>query len=58
MHMGNSDYFVNGGKMSPKSLEAVFSNLYEFLRYYNNNYRPIYHLEKFMLGLCRTIHGI
>lgn len=51
-------HFVNGAKMSPESLEVVLSNLYEFLRYYNNNYRPIYHLEKFMLGLCRTIHGI
>lgn len=31
--------------------------LYETLLYYNNNYRPIYHLEKFLLYLCSVING-
>jgi hypothetical protein len=28
-----------------------------FFHYYNNNYRPIYHLEKFFVNLINTIHG-
>lgn len=28
----------------------------QFLQYYNNNYRPIYHLEKYIYGLIAIIH--
>lgn len=31
--------------------------LFETLRYYNNNYRPIYHLEKILLYLCKVVNG-
>lgn len=31
--------------------------LYETLKYYNNNYRPIYHLEKILLYLCKIVNG-
>ena len=31
---------------------------YKFLKYYNNNYRPIYHLESYILYLIKFIHGI
>ena len=38
----------------------VLSNLmlktFKFLRYYNNNYRPIYHLESYLFYIIRTIH--
>lgn len=29
-----------------------------FLKYFNNNYRPIYHLENYMFYLIKKIHGI
>tara|TARA_Y100000389_G_C17468912_1_gene528394 strand:- start:5859 stop:6824 length:966 start_codon:yes stop_codon:yes gene_type:complete len=29
-----------------------------FLKYYNNNYRPIFHLEKFLYLLCSTVNGL
>jgi len=38
-----------------------FSNIlkktYDFFKYYNNNYRPIYHLENYLLYLTSVIHG-
>ena len=36
----------------------VFTKLYKFLKLYNNNYRPIYHLESFIFYLCIKIHGL
>lgn len=32
--------------------------LYKFFYFYNNNYRPIFHLENFCLYLCKQIHGL
>jgi hypothetical protein len=29
-----------------------------FLQYFNNNYRPIYHLEKYMYSLMTIVHNI
>ena len=36
----------------------VFTKLYKFLKLYNNNYRPIYHIESFIFYLCIKIHGL
>jgi hypothetical protein len=30
---------------------------YVFLKYYNNNYRPIYHLESYLFYLTSVLHG-
>ena len=38
--------------------EDIFIKLYKFLKLYNNNYRPIYHLESFIFYLCIKIHGL
>ena len=35
----------------------VLIDTYTFLQYYNNNYRPIYHLEKYLYNLINRIHG-
>jgi hypothetical protein len=35
----------------------VLIDTYTFLQYYNNNYRPIYHLEKYLYNLVNRIHG-
>ena len=35
----------------PKVFTDIMNNTYSFLHLYNNNYRPIYHLERFMLML-------
>ena len=31
--------------------------IYGFFQYYNNNYRPIYHLESYLFYLTKQIHG-
>lgn len=36
----------------------LFDKLYNILNYYNNNYRPIYHLERFFLYLIKTINEL
>ena len=38
------------------NIEDILSNTYIFFKYYNNNYRPIYHLEKYILYLIKQIH--
>jgi hypothetical protein len=43
---------TNKGNMSPILLKT-----YIFLKYYNNNYRPIYHLESYLFYLTGVIHG-
>ena len=36
----------------------LFDKLYEILNCYNNNYRPIYHLERFFLYLIKIINEL
>jgi hypothetical protein len=33
----------------------VLIQTHKFLQYYNNNYRPIYHLENFVFMLIKTM---
>jgi len=49
-------YFVKKGRIDGEKLEKIQTSLFNFLKLYNNNYRPIYHFERFMFGLCETIH--
>ena len=51
-------HFVNEKKLDKDSLDLIFDKLYKFFRFYNNNYRPIYHLERFLYYLCTIIHGL
>ena len=51
-------HFIETGKLNVDNLENVYKKLYIFLKKYNNNYRPIYHLENFMYYLCTVIHGL
>jgi hypothetical protein len=39
-----------------KNITEILSNIYVFLKYYNNNYRPIYHLESIFFYLLLQIH--
>ena len=49
-------YFIKSGQLTEAKLELVLLKLYEFLKFFNNNYRPIYHLENFMIYLCKVVH--
>jgi hypothetical protein len=38
------------------NLSKLLIKTYQFLQYYNNNYRPIYHLENYLFYLVTIIH--
>ena len=38
-------------------LSKVLIKTYCFFQYYNNNYRPIYHVENYFLNLAKLIHS-
>ena len=39
-------------------IDNIIFKIPNFLKLYNNNYRPIYHLENFILYLCINIHEL
>jgi hypothetical protein len=43
-------------KLKEEYLFKVLIKTYCFLKYYNNNYRPIYHVERYFLYLAKLIH--
>lgn len=40
-----------------EQLSDIMIKTYCFFQYYNNNYRPIYHLEKYLFNLAKIIHN-
>jgi hypothetical protein len=49
-------YFIDSKRLSEKDVSDILENTYIFLKYYNNNYRPIYHLESIMFYIINKIH--
>jgi len=43
-------------KIKGKDFSQVLLKTYVFLKYYNNNYRPIYHLESYLFYLTNIVH--
>ena len=41
-------YFIENDKLVGQDISDVLTRMYNFLKYFNNNYRPIYHLESIM----------
>lgn len=39
-----------------EELSSILIKTFVFFQYYNNNYRPIYHVENYFLYLAKTIH--
>ena len=39
-------------------ISDVLISAFNFFKYYNNNYRPIYHLENYILYLLRVTNGL
>ena len=46
------DYIKN------EHLSKIILKTYCFFQYYNNNYRPIYHLESYLLYITSVIHDL
>jgi len=50
-------HFIGEGRIKNGDISQVLQKTYSFLKYYNNNYRPIYHLESIFFYLIIKIHG-
>ena len=48
---------INQQHIKRDKLSLIMLKTYNFLKYYNNNYRPIYHLENYLFYLISIIHG-
>ena len=48
-------HFIVTNQLLADDTSAVLQKTYSFLKYYNNNYRPIYHLESIMFYLIIKI---
>ena len=48
---------IEKNKIKKKSVEIILKKIFIILKFFNNNYRPIYHLESFVLTLCKEING-
>ena len=51
-------HFLKTKKLTQRDLCFIFMKLYIFFKFFNNNYRPIYHLENFMIYLCKIVHEL
>ena len=47
---------IQDGHISPEDTTDVLMKTHSFFRYYNNNYRPIYHMELYVIYLIQKIH--
>ena len=44
--------------LDSKKLNSILIETYSFIKLYNNNYRPIYHLERYILYIVATVHEL
>jgi hypothetical protein len=51
-------HFIQPGKsqMTESDISAILQKTHLFLKYYNNNYRPIYHLESMLFYIINKLH--
>jgi hypothetical protein len=50
-------HFIKTGDLTPDKTRDIIKKTHIFLKYYNNNYRPIYHLESIMFYIINKIHN-
>ena len=51
-------YFLNNGFLSEKDSSNILKKMHNFFKYYNNNYRPIYHLESILFYIIIKVHKL
>ena len=49
-------HFVNIGRINQEDCSDIIAKTYTFFKQYNNNYRPIYHLESIMFYIINKLH--
>jgi hypothetical protein len=48
---------ISQKKIKDKDISGLLVKTYTFFQYYNNNYRPIYHVENLMFYIASIIHS-
>ena len=48
---------ISEKKINREHLSNILIKTFCFFQYYNNNYRPIYHVENYFLNLAKIIHN-
>ena len=48
---------IKQNKIKKEHLSDILQKTYCFFQYYNNNYRPIYHVENYLFNLAKLIHN-
>jgi hypothetical protein len=48
---------VERNKLTKDDISDILTRTFTFLQYYNNNYRPIYHLENYIFYLISKVNG-
>jgi len=48
---------ISQNKIKKENISEILLKTYCFFQYYNNNYRPIYHVENYILYLANLIHS-
>jgi len=50
-------HFIAEGRLKSADVSEILAKTHGFFKYYNNNYRPIYHLENILFFIVNKIHG-
>jgi hypothetical protein len=50
-------YFLYNRHLVKSNVSRIMEKIHTFLKQYNNNYRPIYHLESIFFYLLLQVHG-
>jgi len=51
-------HFISTGSLNTIETTQIIDRTYTFLKYYNNNYRPIYHLESMLFYIVNKIYKL
>jgi hypothetical protein len=55
--LSNIIYTKQGNGLKKEDITDILDKVFVFLKYYNNNYRPIYHLESILFTIIIKING-
>lgn len=50
-------YLILNQNLQRNDISDICINCHHYLKYYNNNYRPIYHLESIFFYITNKVHG-
>ena len=52
------NYYSSNGLLKKEDIKFILSYIQDFFIHYNNNYRPIYHIELLLINIICKIHNI